>query len=177
MLVVFKRTGAHRYAVIVSGPGMPTSAADPAPGFDEDIPHDLVHYVVEAELRLTNGVYGRAARGAGTFIAQTESDSSPRARARQQRKQRKRELALRAQGGAAVAEMVESERLAAVCDVAWRRKAGQLPDNTRVTPQLEAADTPNVERVVARLEKLAPLWRSLPVGGELAFEWPRLEPM
>jgi len=177
MLVVFKRTGEHRYAVFVSGPGMPTSAADPAPGYDDNIPHDLVHYVVEAELRLTNGVYGRAARGAGTFIAQTERDISPRARARQQRKQRKRELGLRAQGGVPAAEMVESERLAGVCDLAWRRKAGQLPDKARVAPQLQAADTPNVERVVARLEKLAPLWRSLPVGGELAFEWPRLDPL
>jgi hypothetical protein len=65
MQVSFKRTGSRRYAVIVSDTGKPTVAADPAPGYDDDIPHDLVHYVVEAELRLQNAVYGRAARGAG----------------------------------------------------------------------------------------------------------------
>lgn len=153
---------------------MPTRAADPAPGFDQDIPHDLVHYIVEAELRLTSGVYGRAARGAGTFIATAEQDSSPRERARQQRKQRKRERAL---GAGPAAEMALSERIAALSDVAWRRKAGQQPGRSRVAPELPTQDVACVERVVARLEAVAPLWRALPLGAELVFEWPQLVPL
>jgi hypothetical protein len=175
--VSFRRTGVRRYAVIVTVPGGPTRAADPAPGYDDDIPHDLVHYVVEAELRLANGVYGRAARGAGTFIATAERDLSPRQRVRQQRKQSKRERALRSQSGSPAAEMATSERLAALSDVAWRRKAGQRPDALRATPVLRPEDASTVERVVARLDALAASWRALPVGGELVFEWPRLEPM
>jgi hypothetical protein len=174
--VSFKRTGERRYAVIVSIPGGPTRAADPAPGYDDDIPHDLVHYIVEAELGLTNGVYGRAARGAGTFIATAERDISPRQRMRDQRKQLKRERALRARGGTAEAEMATSERIAALGDVAWRRKAGQRPDALRAAPAQRSDDAPCVERVVARLDALAPLWRALPVGGELVFDWPSLEP-
>lgn len=175
--VSFKRTGERRYAVIVAVPGGPALAADPAPGYDDDIPHDLVHYIVEAELRLTNGVYGRAARGAGTFIMTAERDVTPRERSRLQRKQLKRERALRSRGGVAEVEMATSERVAALSDIAWRRKAGQRPDGLRAVPSQRPEDAPHVARVVARLDALAPLWRALPVGGELVFDWPSLEPL
>lgn len=177
MHVSFKRTGERRYAVIVTVPGGPTRAADPAPGYDDDIPHDLVHYVVEAELRITQGVYGRAARGAGTFIATAERDIKPRQRVRDQREQLKRERALRSRGGAPALEMATSERIAALSDVAWRRKAGQRRDALREAPMQRSEDAACVERVVARLDALAPLWRALPIGGELVFDWPSLVPL
>ena len=177
MHVAFRRTGARRYAVIVTAAGEPSRAIDPAPGYDDDIPHDLVHYLVEAELGLTCGVYGSAARGGGTFIAAADSDATTRERARAQRKQQKRERALRAHDGRHAAEMANSERLSAVCDVVWRRKHGQHPDPGRVAPVLRAEDAADVERVVARLDAIAPLWRALPVGGELVFDWPAVRPL
>jgi hypothetical protein len=73
--------------------------------------------------------------------------------------------------------MARSERLAALCDVAWRRRAGQKPDGQRTAPALLPEDVGSIERVVARLEILAPLWRALPVGSELVFTWPSTEPM
>jgi hypothetical protein len=105
-----------------------------------------------------------------------EHDLVPRQRARQRRKQHRREQGLRLQGGPRAAEMATSERLAALCDVAWRRKAGQRPDALRAAPVLRPDDAARVERVVARLDALAPLWRALPVEGELVFDWPSLEP-
>jgi hypothetical protein len=176
MIVQFKRTGARRYAVVITVAGEPPRAMDPAPAYDDDIPHDLVHYVVEAELGLANGVYGRAARGAGTFITTAERDISPRERARKQRKQQRRERALGAEDARHAADMAESERLAALCDVAWRRKHGQRPDPVRSAPAPRTEDTAPVERVVSRLDAVAPLWRALPVGGELVFEWPQVVP-
>jgi hypothetical protein len=76
MNVRFRRTGVRRYAVVVTAADEPPRTMDPAPAYDDDIPHDLVHYVVEAELGLANGVYGRAARGAGTFITIAELNRS-----------------------------------------------------------------------------------------------------
>jgi hypothetical protein len=149
---------------------------DPAPGYDDDIPHDIVHYVVEAELGLSNGVYGRAARGAGTFITTAEQDVNPRERARQQRKQRRRERALGAADDARAADMAQSERIAGLCDVAWRRKHGQRPDPSRSAPVARTEDAAAVERVVSRLDALAPLWRALAIGDELVFEWPSVVP-
>ena len=178
MLVTFKRTGERRYAVVLSVPGKGQQAMDPAPGYDDDIPHDLVHYVVEAELRLTTGVFGRAAKGGGTFIDAADNGATPRERTRQRRKQRKRENALRTNDDASAREMATSERLAAVCDVAFRRKHGHRADPLRTPPPpVSAADAAKVERVVTRLDALAPLWRSLPIGGELVFEWPSVDPM
>jgi len=176
MDVRFRRTGARRYAVVIAVAAEPPRAMDPAPGYDDDIPHDLVHYVVEGELGLANGVYGRAARGAGTFIATAARDASPRERARKQRKQQRRERALNAREAGHANDMAESERLAALCDVAWRRKHGQRPDPSRSAPVPRAEDAAPIERVVSRLEALAPLWRALPVGGELVFEWPHVVP-
>jgi hypothetical protein len=176
MNVRFRRTGVRRYAVVVSLAGEPPRSMDPAPGYDDDIPHDLVHYVVEAELGLGTGVYGRAARGAGTFVTTAERDRSPRERARAQRKQQKRERALGAVDTGHGADMAQSERLAALCDVAWRRKHGQAPDPVRPAPAPRREDAADIERVVSRLDSLAPLWRALPVGGELVFEWPQVVP-
>lgn len=176
MNVRFRRTGARRYAVLITVAGQPPRAMDPAPGYDDDIPHDLVHYLVEAELGLKNGVYGRAAQGAGTFVMTAERDQSPRERARQQRKLQKRERALGAQDARHSADMEQSERLAGLCDVAWRRKHGQRADPGRSPPVPRAEDAAWIERVVARLDALAPLWRALPVGEELVFEWPKVVP-
>lgn len=176
MDVTFRRTGPRRYAVIVTLPGEPARVLDPAPGYDDDIPHDLVHYLVEAELGLSYGVYGSAARGGGSFRPTFEGNVSPRERARGQRKQRKREQSLRAQDADGAAEMARSERLAGVCDLVWRRRHGQRPDPRRQAPQLRPEDAPDVERVVSRLDAIAPLWSELPLGGELVFEWPGVDP-
>jgi len=176
MNVRFRRTGVRRYAVVVTVAGAPPQTMDPAPAYDDDIPHDLVHYVVEAELGLTNGVYGRAARGAGTFISTAGRDASPRERARKQRKQQRRERSLEARDARRGADLEESERLAGLCDLAWRRKHRQRPDLLRSAPAPGADDVAHVERVVSRLDAIAPLWRALPVGDELVFEWPQVAP-
>jgi hypothetical protein len=173
MNVSFKRTGERRYAVIVTVPGKAPQVMDPAPGYDDDIPHDLVHYIVEAELGLEHGVYGRAAKGGGTFMSRDPGGLSARERARQQRKQRKRESSLGARDGASARDIETSERLAALCDLAWRRKHGQRPDPLRKAPEpVFETDAANVARIVARLDPLAVRWRALAVGEALSFEWP-----
>jgi hypothetical protein len=175
MRVIFRRTGERRYAVIVEVPGEVPQTMSPAPGFDDHIPHDLVHYVVEAELGLEAGVFGRAARGGGTFYA-TETATNSRERARQRRKQARREQTLR-RNPAHEEQLDTSERLAALCDVAWRRRHGQRPDPALWHPPSPTStiDSARVERVVSRLDQLAPLWNRLPVGGELALTWPSLD--
>lgn len=175
MEVGFKRTGERQYAVCVRVPGLAEQWMNPAPGYDDDIPHDLVHYVVEAVLGFRAGVFGRAAAGGGTFVRAAAAGGSPRERARQRRKQQKREGALGQQDDAA--EMQTSERLAGICDVHFRRRRGQRPDPSRQGPPPPSPeDAARVERVVARLEVLAPLWRQVPIGGELRFTWPGVEP-
>jgi hypothetical protein len=177
MEVTFRRTGPRRYAVVVLCEGEPPRILDPAPGYDDDIPHDLVHYLVEAALGMTYGVYGSAARGGGTFRATVEPDVPARERTRQQRKRQNLERALRGHVARHAAVMAKSERLAALCDATWRRRHGQRPDPGRQAPVVRAADAAAVERVVAHLDAVAPLWRALAVDGELVFEWPAVRPL
>jgi hypothetical protein len=175
MLVSFKRTGVRRYAVIVTVPGKGPQVMDPAPGYDDDIPHDLVHYLVEAELGLEHGVYGRAAKGGGTFMSRGGAGLSARERTRQQRKQRNRESSL-SNRDANAHDLKASERLAALCDVTWRRKHGQRPDPLRKAAEpLLDTDAASVARVVARLDPIAQRWSALPIGEAISFEWPRCE--
>jgi len=178
MEVIFRRTGERRYAVNLEIGGKAPQVMDPAPGFDPHIPHDLVHYVVEAELALEQGVFGRAASGGGTFIATRSGSSGAREQARQRRKQQRREASLRAADETRGLEMSTSERLAGICDLAWRRRQGQRPDPARwhEPPSISSDDSERVARVVARLDQLAPLWHELPVGGALVFRWPALQP-
>jgi hypothetical protein len=130
--------------------------------------------VVEAELGLDAGVFGRAAGGGGTFYA-AQTATNSRERARRRRKQARREQSLR-RNPAHEEQLETSERLASLCDLAWRRRHGQRPDPAfwHSPSPISALDAARVERVLSRLDQLAPLWNRLPVGGELALTWPRL---
>ena len=63
MLVHFRKTGSRRYGVFVEREGAPSLQMDPAPGFDDYLPHDLLHFVAEAEWGIDGGVFGQLAAG------------------------------------------------------------------------------------------------------------------
>jgi hypothetical protein len=176
MEVAFRKAGNRRYAVVVRASAIGAQTVNPAPGFDDNIPHDLVHYVVEAELKITSGVYGRAERGGGTFLP-VEVCASARAQARQRRKQARRERSMTRDDQERDQQMERSERFAFLCDVAWRRRHGQRPDPARwqAPTALSAEERRLIERVVSRLDQLAPKWRALASDQELVFVWPSLE--
>ena len=75
MLLVFRRTGDRRYTVVAKRAEMPDVEMDPAPGYSELIPHDLMHLVVEAKLGLARGIFGQLAAGAGTFRLRVDESS------------------------------------------------------------------------------------------------------
>jgi hypothetical protein len=52
MQVEFHRTGERRYAAVINRDGLPPLRMDCAPGYDSLLPHDLLHFLVEKELRL-----------------------------------------------------------------------------------------------------------------------------
>lgn len=176
--VIFERTGERRYGVRLVIDGQPPRYTNPAPGFDEHIPHDLVHYVVEAELGMRAALFGRAAQGGSAFLLDSEA-ADARARRREQRRQRKREARLNERDAQRGGDMERAERLALLCDVAWRRRHGQRGDDkpwlAPAPPTAEEASL--VQQVVDRLDQLARLWNALPVGGSLSFEWPRAQPI
>jgi hypothetical protein len=179
MDVVFTRTGERRYGVTVTAPGLPPRGQNPAPGYDDHIPHDLVHYIVEAELKLAAGLYGRAAEGGGSFLLLGDMPGR-RERRRTQRKVRQRADHLRRQDHAGSNDMEQSERLAALCDSEWRRRHAAAKGIERppwvVPPEITDEDRQVIERVVARLDEVAARWSALDVGDSLTFTWPDTRP-
>src|SRR5918911_1133011 len=70
MLVHFRKTGLRRYGLFVDREHAPPVAAHPAPGYDDYLPHDLLHFVAEAEWGLDGAVFGQLAAGGdpGIFL-------------------------------------------------------------------------------------------------------------
>lgn len=166
MIVRFRKTGAHRYAVLVEREHAHSLVAHPAPGYDDYLPHDLLHFVAEAEWGLDGAVFGQLASGGdpGIFL--------PVERELIGRWVRRRKLRPKARpkGG-------RSELLTYALECAWhaRRRRRRLPDGWGDLLTTARVDRERLARVVAELDELAERWHGLRVGEELTFEGPRPE--
>lgn len=164
MQVSFERTGERRYAVAVRRDQHGDLRLDPAPGYSGLIPHDLVHWVVETEFDLRDGIFGQLAAGgnAGTFVPTEELRTKAWARQVERRN--------RSTG----AEMGRSEALAAQVYPRWLRHGGHMPGSHYVhrdPPLTDLSDT-DLDRAFERLTSLSGRWRALRVGGVMTVEWP-----
>lgn len=186
MKVHFIRSGERRYSMRIERAGLPVLVMDPAPGFDADVPHDMVHFVVEAVLGLKGGVFGQIAAGgtAGSFHVDA---TGGKVDAREQRRMVRKQVAkgrklVETQGR----EGEFSELAAFLFDIAWR--SGHRPDSAeqraalgeadRVRATLSAEERAAVDAarpaVFAAFDRLAADWRTLRVGEALLLEWPTL---
>lgn len=144
MKVTFVKQGAQRYAVEVSRERYPDLWCGSI-GYDEWLPHDLLHFVAEAEYGLDGAVFGDLAAGGNARIFQSYDQEVTAKLWRRQRIRRTR-----------LPEGRRSEELAWELEQKWRART--LP------PQLQR-----------KLDDLAARWHALQVGGSLTLEWPRPE--
>lgn len=163
MQVRFERTGPHRYAVAILRDLHGDLRMDPAPGFSELIPHDLVHLVVEEELGLRDGIFGQLAAGgnAGTFVPTQELRTRAWAR----------KVARR--NGATGTDMALSEDLVEQVYPRWLRHRGLRPahHSVREDPPLTELTDRDLYRVFTRLDDLCAAWRATAVGAWVAVGW------
>ncbi|MDN4161464.1 hypothetical protein [Nocardioides abyssi] len=163
MQVRFERTGHRRYAVAVLRERHGDLRMDPAPGYSELIPHDLVHLVVEEELGLRNGIFGQLAAGgnAGTFVPTEELRTKAWARRVARR------------NSSTGADMGRSEDLAAQVHPRWLRRSGHQPGSPGVRqdpPPTDLGDA-DLDRVLARLDALSQQWRAVEAGASMTVPW------
>jgi hypothetical protein len=168
MKVTFTKLAGRRYTMAIAREHGPALAPRGGPGYHDYLPHDAVHFLVEAEARLAGGVFGRIARGESTFFW-TADPAVARKHARRAR--------ARKPTPAQQADMGTSETLAGTCQVLWEMRAGHLaaPPEwfSRVEP--ETLESALVQRVVGRLDEFAAMWHSLPAGGSITLPWPLSE--
>jgi hypothetical protein len=166
MLVHFMKTGSRRYGVLVERDRAPSVIADPAPGYDAYLPHDLLHFVAEAEWGIDGGVFGQLAAGGDPGIFLPVDDELLNEWLRKRKLRRKQHPHGR-----------RSEALAGVLGAAWKARAGkaQLPEYWNLELARARVEPERLANVVASLDPLADRWQRLQVGGSLTLQWPRPE--
>src|SRR5918911_585206 len=165
MLVHFRKMGARSYTVRVERERAPSVVAH-APGYDDYLPHDLLHFVAEAEWGLDGGVFGQLAEGGdpGIFLPVERELVSKWIRRRKLRRK------ARPKGR-------RSELLAYALECAWNARRGRRPLPEGWDDLLAAAriERERLAEVVRSLDELAERWHRLRIGEELTLEWPRPE--
>lgn len=144
MKVSFTKTGERRYAVRVSRERYPDLWCGSI-GYDDWLPHDVLHFVAEAEFGLDGGIFGDLAAGGNARIFMPVDRDQIRKTKRKERIRRTR-----------LPDGRRSEELAWELHQGWHAKT--LP--------------PALQR---KLDDLARRWHALQVGGSLTLEWPRPE--
>jgi hypothetical protein len=167
MDVTFTKMAGRRYLMTVIRERGPRLAPRPGPGYDDYLPHDAVHFIVEAEARLSGGVFGRIAAGHSNIF----SAADPGLLRHQARREAKRRPS-----AAERADMARSEELASMCLPLWELRAGhrrELPAwFASLAPESLEAAAPLRERILARLDEFAAGWHALPVGRGITLSWP-----
>ena len=150
MKVTFVKTGARRYAVEVSRERYPDLRCGSI-GYDDRLPHDLLHFVAEAEYGLDGGIFADLATGGNARIFMPLDENhmvDMQLVTKLWRKQRIRRTRL--------PDGRRSEELAWRLDQGWRAQT--------LAPHLQR-----------KLDDLATRWDALQIGGSLTLEWPRPE--
>ncbi|MDI3387893.1 hypothetical protein QIS99_17045 [Streptomyces sp. B-S-A8] len=162
MRIVFTKGPGTSYDIAVHRETGPALAPRGGPGGHAYLPHDLVHFLVEAEAGIQLGVYGRLAAGDNGLF--WPADPAARNKAARRRKSRPVKSSPRAQ-----ADMARSEELAGIAVPVWELRRGHAQALPAYVPA--EAVTPLVDRIVTRFDACADRWHALPVGGSLTLDW------
>lgn len=154
MKVTFTRTGERRYRITVEGRGVVPSFMEPAAGYDERLPHDLAHFVVEQYLGLDGAVYGRLAAGGHQFqpVGAEQPRRGTKLRDKITAEQRR-----------------EAEFAERVIDIACRRWKGERYEGL---PAKGVTDE-DISRICAEYDAVSSQWSKLGVGRSMTLEWQR----
>lgn len=175
MLVTFTRHGAPNgldsrdsrgYAIDVVRDVDPPARMRVTCAFDELIPHELAHFLVEREFGLMLGIFGQLAAGgdAGTFWCAPSDRTATLAH---------RAYRLRVTGRG---DLGRSERLTTACVCAWeikagRRRAGQAPPAS-VVLDADLLSSPATARIVELFDQACADWALVGTGESLQLSWP-----
>ena len=144
-----------------------------SPGARDRLPHDLVHYVVESELGLDDGLWGRVADGVvyKNFRVVRQPMAKPRRRpiARKRRPKRK--------------GVLEAEVLVWILHDIWDGKAEREWGSNRAfldsiwsprtRSRADELDPKTIAAVCESLTEMEARWSRVPQGGNLRVGWPK----
>lgn len=159
MKVTFTKVDDKRYFVAIDREKGPALVPRPGPGYDDLMPHDLAHYLVEEYFEIELGVWGQLAAGGGGIFAPAPEGNTWKYRQRGQRI-----------GAIGREDMARSEQLVVITVSAWERSIDRIKHQTRESPIDVEADT--LHGAVRRMDEVARRWQALQHGASLTFTWP-----
>lgn len=162
MRVVFTKGPGTSYEIAVHRKAGAALAPRNGPGGHSYLPHDLVHFLVEAEAGIASGVFGQLAAGDNGLF--WPADPAERTKATRRRKRGNAASPPRVR-----ADMIRSEELVGIVVPVWELRRGlarELPAYVTAKPI-----PPVVDRIVARCDDHANPWHALPIGGSLTLTW------
>ena len=159
MKVTFTKVDAKRYSIEIEREHGPALVPRPGPGYDDLMPHDLAHYLVEEYFEIELGVWGQLAAGGGGIFAPVPEDNTLKYQRRGQR--------IAAIGRD---DMARSEQLVVITVSAWERSIDRIKHQTREFPI--HVDPDALHGAVRRMDEVARRWQALRHGTSLTFTWP-----
>ncbi len=184
MRVQFHKTSSRSYAIVVIRSGAENLRMDSAPGYDELMPHDLQHFIVEQALGIQLGIFGQLAVGGTANTFHRQAVPPDRQQKRTNRRLKKQgEVLLRA----GYEQSMRSERatyislfnwLSASNDPILRKRAAEMAETAQsiflqLSEQEKKSYTPAVIAVInERMDELSHQWRTAKVGEYIELVWP-----
>ena len=163
----------------------PDLEMNPAPGFDELMPHDMCHLIVEQVLHIENAIFGQIAKNgtAGTFRNAPSEGSNTKNDSRQRRKAAKKGKNLVKQN---LEDLAKSERATYVCWQNWLEHSSDAELKSRAEEMKQNAESAfdqmlsaekavytkeNLAKVRERMSELSQNWQNLKTGEFLTVDW------
>ena len=185
MKVEFYKTGERMYAIKILRDNLPDLEMNPAPGFDDLMPHDMCHLIVEQVLQIKQGIFGQIANGgtAGSFRTPQNESAHSKNDSRQRRKNKQKGEKLVKQN---LDDLAKSERATYICWQHWISHSSDKKLKLKATEMKENADsifaqTDSAERAVYSKENLAKVrlrmnqiseeWQQLKIGETMIVTW------
>jgi NADH dehydrogenase/NADH:ubiquinone oxidoreductase subunit G len=183
--IEFHKTGERRYAVKILRENLPDLEMNPAPGFDDLMPHDLCHLIVEQVLQIESAIFGQLTKNgtAGTFRNAPSNSKNTKNDSRQQRKSARK-------GKKMVKENLEdyakSERATYICWQNWlensadeklKKRAAEMKENAEsIINQMLANEKSGytketLAKVRERMSELSEKWQNLKSGEFMTVNW------
>ena len=185
MQIEFHKISQRSYAVKILRENLPVLEMNPAPGFDELMPHDLCHLIVEQVLKIENAIFGQLKKNgtAGTFRNAPNENSNSKNDSRQRRKSAQK-------GKKMVKENLEdyqkSERATYICWQNWlenssdeklKKQADEMEANAKsIFGKMSAEEKSiytkeNLASVRDRMTELSNKWKNLKPGEFMTINW------
>ncbi|CAN5484480.1 hypothetical protein BH10ACI2_BH10ACI2_11520 [soil metagenome] len=152
MKVTFTRTGERRYRVSVEGTGVIASYMEPAAGYDERLPHDLAHFVVENDLGIMGCIFGPLSNGGSGWAPLDETKKRKPGKSGNPKKN---------------LDQKEAEMTERVIDIACHKWTGRKYTGAMI----KGVTTGDIDRICGKFDDVSSVWSKLRVGESMTLEW------